>query len=170
MGLRSMSGQNGYATQNMNNVLEGDNDTNKDMVTTITQKVAATTTTGTFPRVGPAVNADITAAITQLAVNQMAIMSQMAAMSFAQALAQHTCQYVLPNTFQVSPIQQVTIPMQQHSKADNFNSGRGGRQGSQSCGRGWGGQGSNPFVDYMQTAEAVQSVPGQLIPYEGGTA
>ncbi len=75
--LRSM-----YATQNMYNLLEGNNDTNEDRVTTITQTVATTTTTGTTLNVGPAVNADITAAIKQLAANQMVFMLQMAAMSF----------------------------------------------------------------------------------------
>ncbi len=60
MALRSMSGQNGHATVNMCNVLEGNNNTNKDTVTTITQTAAATITTGTTPHVGPAINADIT--------------------------------------------------------------------------------------------------------------
>jgi hypothetical protein len=172
MALHSTSGQNGNATQNMFSMLEGDKDTNEDTVTTITQTAAATITTGTTPHVGPgpAINADITAAITQLAANQTAIMSQMAAMSFAQAPAQHTCKYVPRNTFQVPPIQQVAIPMQQHFPAGNFNAGRGVRQGGQGCGRGQGGRGSNPFVDYMQTAGAMQSVPGQIISHEGGTA
>jgi hypothetical protein len=67
MALRITSGQNGYANQNMHNVLEGNNDTDKDTVTTIMQTAAATTTTGTTPQVRPAVNADITTAITQLA-------------------------------------------------------------------------------------------------------
>jgi hypothetical protein len=63
MALRSTSGKNGCATQNMCNVLEGNNDTNKDTFTTITQTAAAKTTMGTTPHVGPAVNADITTAI-----------------------------------------------------------------------------------------------------------
>jgi hypothetical protein len=133
----------------MYNMLVGNNDTDEDTVTTITQTAAATTTTGTTPPVGPAGNADITTAITQLAAKQTAIMSQMVAMSFAQTPAQHTCQYVPRNRFQVPPIQQVAIPMQQHFPAGNFNAGRGGHQGSQGCGRGRGGWGSNPFADYM---------------------
>jgi hypothetical protein len=83
MALRSMLGKNGYTTQNMYNVLEGNDNTNKDMVTTITQTAATATTTGTTPHVGLAVNADITAAINQLLANQTAIILQMAAMSFA---------------------------------------------------------------------------------------
>jgi hypothetical protein len=94
----------------------------------------------------------------------------MAAILFAQTPAQHTCQYVPHNTFQVPPIQQVAIPMQQHFLAGYFNAGRGGRQGSQGRGHGWGGWGNTPFVDYMQTAGAMQSVPGQLIPHGGGMA
>jgi hypothetical protein len=168
--LCSTSGKNGYATQNMYNMLEGNDNTDKDMVTTITQTAATTTTMGTIPQVRLAINADITAAITQLVVNQTAIMLQMAAILFAQALAQHTCQYVPRNTFQVPPIQQVAIPMQQNFPAGNFNAGRGGCQGGQGHGHRRGGWFSNPFADYMQPAGAVQSVPGQLIPHGGGTA
>jgi hypothetical protein len=131
MALHSTSGQNGYATQNMYNMLEGNNDTDKNTVTAITQTAATTTTTGTTPHVGPAVNADITAAINQLAANQTAIMLQMAAILFEQALAQHTCQYVPCNTFQVPPIQQVAIPKQQNFPAGDFNAGLGGHQGGQ---------------------------------------
>jgi hypothetical protein len=170
MALHSTSGQNGYATQNICKVLEGKNDTNKDTVTTITQTAATTTTKGTIPHVGPAVNADITPAINQLAANQTAIMLQMVAILFAQAPAQHTLQYVLHDTFQVPPIQQVVIPMQQHFPVGDFNTGRGGRQGGQGCGRGRGGWGCNPFADYMQTTVAVQTMPGQLIPHGGGMA
>ena len=94
----------------------------------------------------------------------------MVAMLFAQPLAHHTCQYVPDNMFQVPPIQQVAIPMQQHFPVSNFNAGRGGHQGGQGWARGRGGWGSNPFANYMQTTGAVQSVPGQLIPHEGGTA
>ena len=63
MALRSTSGQHGYMTQNIYNVLEGNNDTNDDTVTTITQTAAATTTTGTTPTVKPAVNLEIAATI-----------------------------------------------------------------------------------------------------------
>jgi hypothetical protein len=154
----------------MYNVLEGNDDTNKNTVTTITQTAAATTTTGTIPHVGPAVNADITAVISQLVVNQTAIMLQMAAMLFAQAPAQHTCQYVPRNTFQVPSVQQVAIPMQQHFLVGDFNAGHGGHQGGQGRGCRYGGQGCNPFTDYMQTAGAMQTMPGQLIPHGRGTA
>ncbi len=40
--LHSTSGQNGYASQTMYNVLEGNDDTNNDTVTTITQTVGGT--------------------------------------------------------------------------------------------------------------------------------
>jgi hypothetical protein len=101
MALHSTSGQNGYLTQTMYNVLEGDNNTDKDTVTTITQTAAATTTMGTTPTGTPAVNADITAAINQLLANQAAIMSQMAALLSAQAPAQHTCQCLPCNMFKI---------------------------------------------------------------------
>jgi hypothetical protein len=170
MALRSMSGQNGYANKNMFNLLEGSYDTNEDTVTTITQTAVDRTTTGTTPQVGLAISADITTAITQLAANQTTIMLQMVAMLFAQPLAHHTCQYVPDNMFQVPPIQQVAIPLQQHFLVGTFNAGCGERQGGQGGGRGRGGGGSKPFADYMQTAGAMQSVPSQLIPHEGGTA
>jgi hypothetical protein len=170
MALCSMSGKNGYATQNMYNVLEGNNDTNKDTVTIITQTVAATTTTSTTPWVRPTINADITTAITQLVANQMAIMLQIAATLFAQGPAQHTCQYVQRSMFQVPPIQQVAIPMQEHFPAGNFNAGCGGRQGNRGRGRSCSRWGNTPLADYMQTAGAVQSVTGQLIHYGEGMA
>jgi hypothetical protein len=100
----------------------------------------------------------------------MAIMLQMGAMLLAQALAQHTCQYVPRNTFQVPSIQQVAIPMQQHFPAGDFNAGRGGPQGGGGRGRGWGGQGCNLFMDYMQTVGAMQTMPGHLIHHGGGMA
>ncbi len=49
MALRSTSGKNGYTTQNMCNMLEVNDDTDKDTVTTITQTAVATTTTSTTP-------------------------------------------------------------------------------------------------------------------------
>jgi hypothetical protein len=52
MALCSTSGKNGYATQNMYNVLEGNNKTIKNTVTTITQTAAAPTTTGLPPLSG----------------------------------------------------------------------------------------------------------------------
>jgi hypothetical protein len=94
MALHSTSGQNGYVTQTIYNLLQGDDNTNEDTVTTITQTAAATTTTGTAPTARPAINADINTAINQLLANKTAIMLQMASILFAQAPAQHTCQYV----------------------------------------------------------------------------
>jgi hypothetical protein len=49
-------------------------------------------------------NADIAAAISQLSANQTAIMTQMAAMSFAPASKQQATRR-LSKTFQVPPIQ-----------------------------------------------------------------
>ncbi len=96
-------------------------------------------------------------------------MLQMAVILFAQALAQHTCQYVPRNTFQVPPIQQVAIPMQNTFRWVTSTQDVG-CQGGQGHGCGQGRGGSNPFVDYIQTAGGMQSVPGQLIPHGGGTA
>jgi hypothetical protein len=69
---------------------------------------------GTTPHDGLATNANIITAINQLAANQTAIMLQMAALLFAQdKLNTLTSQYVLRNTSQLPPIQQVAIPMKQ---------------------------------------------------------
>jgi hypothetical protein len=89
---------------------------------------------------------------------------------FAQAPAQHTCQYVPRNAFQVPLIQQVAIPMQQHFPAGDFNAGHGGRCGGHGRGGGRGGQGHTPFADYMQTLGAMLTIPGQIIPHGGSIA
>jgi hypothetical protein len=89
-------GQNGYTNNTIYNAFEkGEEETNDDMVDTIvTVPQAAATATmadsllGTTP--GSTVNAEIAAAISQLSAYQTAIMSQMAAMSFAPATTQDT--------------------------------------------------------------------------------
>jgi hypothetical protein len=114
MALHSTSGQNGHMSQTIYNVMEGhNNDTNDDTLTTITQIAAATTTMSTASTVSTAVNNDIAAAINQLLANQTAIMSQMAALLFSPAPAQQMHWFVACNAFQVPPIQQVAIPLQQ---------------------------------------------------------
>jgi hypothetical protein len=105
--LRNTTGQNGYTNNTIYNAFEnGEEDINDDTVDTIvTVPQAAATATmagsllGTTP--GSTVNAEIAAAISQLSANQTAIMSQMAAMSFAPATAQDTCR--TQHMFQVPP-------------------------------------------------------------------
>jgi hypothetical protein len=171
LSLRSTSGQNGYATQNMYNVFEGqEEDTDEDTVTTITPitTVAAAATTGTAGTLGTAhtplpaaINAEITAAINQLAANQTAIMTQMAALSFAPAPANPSTRYRA--VLNVPPIQQLAIPVQQQFPAG------GGRRPGRGRGRGRGGRGRTPFADYARTqGGAGIGVPGQLVPYGGG--
>jgi hypothetical protein len=139
--LRSMSGQNGYASQTMYNVLGGDGNTNNNTATSLTQTVAATaaSTTATFagmsgvttPTNGRTINADFAAAINQLTANQTIIMTQMAALTFAQEPAQHTRWFVARVPSQVLSIQQLTIPTQHAPfQAGAFHAGRGGHQGS----------------------------------------
>jgi hypothetical protein len=147
MALRSTSGQNGYTTQNMYIMLEGNDDTNEDMVTAITQTAASTTTTGTTPHVRPAVNADISTVINQLAANQTAIMLQMVAMSFAQSLAQHNCQYVPCNTFQVPPIEQVACPCRNTCRRVTSTQGVGGIRAVEAVDT----DGADDVVTHLQT-------------------
>ncbi len=82
MALPSTSGQNGYANQMIYNVMEAglDDDTDNDTVTTVTQAAALTTNAGDATPSGiTAISDEVAAAINQLAANQLAIMSQMAA-------------------------------------------------------------------------------------------
>jgi hypothetical protein len=58
------------------------------------------------------INTDIAAVINQLLANQTIIMTQMAALSFAQEPAQHPWRFVAQDVFQVPPIQQLAIPTQ----------------------------------------------------------
>jgi hypothetical protein len=96
--LHSMTGQNGDTNNTIYNAFETNNkDTNDDTITTtvtVPQTVAVATTTsssfGTSPSTKFAGNAEVAAAINQLLANQMAIMSQMAAMSFTPATTQAT--------------------------------------------------------------------------------
>ncbi len=160
----------------MYNVLEGNDDTNNNTATSLTQTAAAEAAgiTATFagmsgvttPTNGATINADFAAAINQLAANQTTIMTQMAALSFAQEPAQHTRWFVARDVFQVPPIQQLTIPTQQAPfQAGAFHAGRGGHQGSCNWGCGHGGRGRTPFADYMHTAGAAPAIPSHIVPY-----
>ena len=176
LSLRSTSGTNGYATQNMYNILESlDNDTDDDTVTTITPvttvAAAATTTANTLgttrPSIPASINADITAAINQLSANQTAIMAQMAALSFTQAPANPTTRRTIDT---VPPIQQLAVPIQQQFPTGDYSAGRGVRRGGRGRGRGRGNRGRTPFADYMRTQGGAVggNIPGQLVPYGTG--
>ncbi len=131
--LRTTAGQHGYTNNTIYNAFEGaDDDTNDDTVNTpvsVPQTAAAATTTGSSLGTTPsAINAEITAAISQLSANQSAIMSQMAAMSFVPANMSITRR--ASRTFNVpAPIQQLAIPLQQNFAPNVFNPGRCGGHG-----------------------------------------
>ncbi len=165
--LRSMTGQNGYTNNNTYNAFEtNNNNTNDDTITKsamVPQTAAeATSSLGTSPCTNFAGNAEIAAAINQLSANQTAIMSQMAAMSFAPATTQAT--RGASNTFQVTPIQQLAIPLQQHFPQGKFNAGRG-CCGGRGLGWGRGRCGHTPFADHMRAAGLVPALPGQIVPF-----
>jgi hypothetical protein len=89
----------------------------------------------------------------------------MAVLVSTPAPTQATCRYVACKPFQVPPIQQLAIPMQQPSfQAGAFTAGRSAGWGGQGSNCGWGGGGSNPFANYMRTAGAQATMPGQLVP------
>ena len=140
MALCSMSGQNGYSNQTMYNVFteENENKSDDDIVTTITQTApltAAPSSTSTLK--GTAISAEVAAAINQLSANQTTMMAQMAAMRMAPPTAPHTRVFVPRETFHVPPIPQVAVPMHQPFAAQGgFSTGRGGRCGGRSQGRG----------------------------------
>ena len=130
-----------------------------DTIVTVPQAAATANTAGsslgTTP--GSTVNAEIAAAISQLSANQMAIMSQMAAMSFTPATAQDTRR--TQHMFQVPPIQQLAIPVQQSFQQSAFN---GGRSGGRGRGRGRGGQGCMPFADPMRMTGGIPAMPSAV--------
>jgi hypothetical protein len=125
----------------------------------------ATSLLGTSPSTNFAGNTEITAAINQLSANQMAIMSQIAAMSLALATTQAT--RGASNTFQVLPIQQLAIQMQQNFPQGKFNAGCG-HCGGRGRGQGRGGRGRTPFADHMCAAGLVPALPGQIVPFGRG--
>jgi hypothetical protein len=180
LALCSTSGQNGYANQMMYNLLEdrNDDDTNNDIVTTITQTDVVATGDAT-PSGGTTISAKVAAAINQLSANQTAIMSQMAAATAQMAAlsvvpppAQNTRAYAPCKQFYIPPIQQVAVPMQQPFSATGaYPAGRGGQRGG--CGRIQGGRqgGCNrtPFADAMRGAGAAPTITA-MIPYGGSSA
>jgi hypothetical protein len=85
--LRTTAGQHGYTNNTIYNAFEtADDNTDDNTVNTpvlVPQTAAAATTTGSSLGTTPsAINVEIAAAISQLSANQLAIMSQMAVMSF----------------------------------------------------------------------------------------
>ncbi len=140
--LRTTAGQHGYTNNTIYNAFEtADDDTNDDTVNTpvlVPQTTAAATTTGGSLGTTPsAINAEIAAAISQLSANQLAIMSQMAAMSFVPANTSITRR--ASKTFNVpAPIQQLANPLQQNFTPNVFNPGHCGGRGCRWGRGGWG--------------------------------
>ncbi len=177
--LCSMSGQNGYASQTIYNVLEDNYNTDDDTVTTITQTAAVTaastmtTAAGTSGITSNAysstINADIAAVFNQLLANQTTIMTQMVALSFVQEPAQHTRWFVARDAFQVPPIQQLAIPTQQAPfQVGTFHAGRGVHQGGRDQGCKHGGWGHTLFANYMHNAGAITAMPSHIVPFGRG--
>jgi hypothetical protein len=123
--IRTTAGQHGYTNNTIYNAFEtADDDTDDDTVNTpvsVPQTAAAANTTGSSLGTTPsAINAEIAAVISQLSANQLAIMSQMAAMSFVPANTSNTRRE--SRTFNVpAPIQQLAIPLQQNFTPNVFN-------------------------------------------------
>jgi hypothetical protein len=184
MALRSTSGQNEYANQTIYNVMADglDDDSDDDTVTTITQTAAvATTAPSSGATTGAtAISAEVVAAINQLAANQTAIMSQMAATNAQMAAlsvvpppAQQVPTYPPRGQYNIPPIQQVAVPMQQPFPAiGTYLPGRGGPRAG--CGRGRGGRrggrSRTPFADATRAASGSFQPGAAIVPYNGGMA
>ncbi len=120
---------------------------------------------------------EVAAVINQLAANQLAIMSQMAAtnaqmaaLSVVPPQAQHMRAFAPHEQFHVPPIQQVAVPMQQpFSAVGAYPSGRGGQWVVRGHGRGGrrGGRSRTPFADTMRGAGTAQPIAA-MVPYGGG--
>ncbi len=176
LAMRSTTGQNGYANQNMYNVFEGlDDDSDDDTVTTVTPitSVAAATTTAAStlgnaqPSLPASINAKIAVAINQLSQNQTAIMSQMAALLFALTQANPQRARTIIN---VPPIQQLAVPIQQQFPAGNFGAGRGGQRGGRRRGRGHGGRGRTPFADTCVRRAALERASQAKLSHMGAAS
>jgi hypothetical protein len=176
-----MSGQNRYASQTIYNILEVNDNTDDNTVTSITQTatVAVASTTTMFAGMsgitttayGPTINMEIAVAINQLSAYQTTIMTQMVPLSFAQEPAHHTRRFVAWDVFQVSPIQQLAIPTQQAPfQAGAFHAGRGGCQGGRNWECGHGGWGHTLFADYMCNLWATPATPSHIVPFGRGNA
>jgi hypothetical protein len=170
--LRSTTGQNGYTNNTIYNAFEIDDDSDDDTVLTIppVTPVAASAVSTMAPTVHsslPAsVSADIAAAINQLSANQSAIMTQMAALSFAPAPA--AIGRGQPIAF-VPPIQRLAVPIQQQFPPGGLGSVGGGRRQNRGRGRGRGGRGRTPFADYMRSQGGLGvGPPGSGVPFGGG--
>jgi hypothetical protein len=155
-----------------------EDNTDNNTVMTVTQTAALTATAGNAPPSGiTAISDKVAAAINQLAANQSAIMSQMAAtnaqmaaLSVVPPQAQHTQAFAPCKQFHVPPIQQVAVPMQQPFLAVGaYPSGRGGQRAVRGRGRGGrrGGRSRTPFADAMRGAGTAQPIAA-MVPYGGG--
>jgi hypothetical protein len=156
--LRTTTGQTGYTNNTIYNAFEAtDEDTDDDTVNTIITvpqtAAAATTAVSTLNTAPSTMNVDIAAAISQLSANQTAIMTQMAAMSFAPASTQQATRW-LSNTFQVPPIQQVAIPFLQQTFLLHL-----WMPGWTRAWPGTRGRGRTPFADHMRMKGAAPAVP-----------
>ncbi len=172
--LRNTSRQNIYGLeQNIYNILDSANNTDNNTVTTVTQVATMAENTAITLNTADTVQTnasniippEIAAAINYLLSNQTAMMSWMAVLAFTPAPTQTTHRYVARKPFQVPPIQQLAIPTQQPSfQAGAFTAGCSAGRGGQGSSCGCGGCGRNPFANYMHTAGAQATNPGQLVP------
>ncbi len=154
MQLRNTAGQQGYINQNIYNILDINSKEDTDNNTTVmVPAVAAAMASVGVPggstvaaTTASTIAADMTAAINQLLVNQMAIMQHIAAMNISPPQA---------TAFNVPPIHSVLIPTQSGYAGGSFNQGRsnaqnkqrrGGKRGGRS---GRGRRGRNPSATHI---------------------
>ena len=130
--MNAKSGQHGYAGANPYGIFHtahDDNDSTTTEGTTLTIAAPTVTLPGSTLGMGTAMAPEISNAIAQLAANQTAMMSQMAALS------------ITPQP----PIHQITIPTQQFTGGTGRRGG-GGYRGSNTFTGGAGGRGGGAYT------------------------
>jgi hypothetical protein len=159
MALHSLSGKNGYASQTIYNVME---------FTAMTPMMTPSPPSPRQQLLQP--QQALPPQPVWLSMLKLQQQSQMVALSFSLAPAQQMRGFVARNAFQVPPIQQVAIPLQQTFPMGSLNAERGGRHGGPDHGRRQGRQGYTQFADYIWTLGAMPTIFGQTVPYGGGIA
>ena len=154
MELRATTGQAGYTNNTIYNAFDvADEDTDDDTVNTVVTNVhpppPAVSTAGSSLNTAPtATDPAIAAAISQLSANQTAIMTQMAAMSFATTANVPTSRPPF-QAFATQPPPHLAFPAQQTTFVPPTMTTQG-RRGGRGRGRGRGGRGRTPFADHMR--------------------
>ena len=169
MELRATTGQAGYSNNTIYNVFDTpDEDTDDDTVDTIVHTAppptsAVSLSASSLNTAPTTTDPAIAAAISQLSANQTALMTQIAAMSFAPTANAPTPRPPF-HVFPTQPQQQMAFPFPPTTFVPTAMNTQG-RRGGRGRGRGRGGRGRTPFADHMRMQGAA---PGGIPPFNTG--